>query len=444
MAKLLAGLAFAVAGCGERALDPSRGQFALEQGFAPGLTAGGDCGGLPTQPDSVRVDLYEPSFSDPINADNPLFPVGELDRVVLLGSVEGEPLRVETTRMHGTRTVAIKGQEVETLISQYVAWVGGRIHEVAIDLYAQDDQGAVWYFGEDVFNYEDGEVADTEGTWLAGQDGPVAMIMPANPEVGDAWRPENACPLVFEEVTATQTGVTVASPRGPVAGALIVTELHMDGSTEDKTFAPGYGEFSTGAKTDLEAVAVAVPIDALHGREPRELDVLSDGAERIFEEARRGRWRDLAAIADRMDDAWDAYRATGVPPMLDDQMTGALAALEDAIDGHDKNETRQASINVSLASADFELRYDDRSEIDLDLIEIWTRQLVLDMHTHDRGGVLGDIATLNVIRDRLTESERGLIDAELRALRNAAQSGDPTAVEEIATQLTAAISRLAS
>jgi hypothetical protein len=373
-----------------------------------------------------------------------LFPGGELDRVVLLGSVEGEPLRVETTRMHGTRTVAIKGQEVETLISQYVAWIGGRIHEVAIDLYAQDDQGAVWYFGEDVFNYEDGEVADTEGTWLAGREGPVAMIMPADPEVGDAWRPENACPIVFEEVTATQTGVTVQGPRGPIAGALIVTELHMDGSTEGKTFAPGYGEFSTGAKLDLEAVAVAVPIDALRGSEPRELDVLSDGAERIFEEARRGRWRDLAAIADRMDDAWDAYRATGVPPMLEDQMTGALEALAEAIDAHDKNETRQASINASLASVDFELRYDDRSEIDLDLIEIWTRQLVLDMHTHDRGGVLGDIATLNVIRDRLTESDRGLIDAELRALKNAAQSGDPVAVEEIATQLQAAVSRLAS
>jgi hypothetical protein len=66
------------------------------------------------------------------------------------------------------------------------------------------------------------------------------------------------------------------------------------------------------------------------------------------------------------------------------------------------------------------------------------------MHTHDRGGVLGDIATLNVIRDRLTESDRGLIDAELRALKNAAQSGDPVAVEEIATQLQAAVSRLAS
>jgi len=444
MAKLLAGLAFAVAGCSERALDPSRGQFALEQGFAPGLAAGGDCGDLPTQPDSVRVDLYDPSFSDPINADNPLFPVGELDRVVLLGSVEGEPLRVETTRLHGTRTVAIKGQEVETIISQYVAWVGGRIHEVALDFYAQDDQGAVWYFGEDVFNYEDGEVADTEGTWLAGQDGPVAMIMPADPEVGDAWRPENACPLVFEEVTATQTGVTVQGPRGPVAGALIVTELHMDGSTEGKTFAPGYGEFSTGAKLDLEAVAVAVPIDALPGREPEELDVLSDGAERIFEEARRGRWRDLAAIAEEMAEAWEDYRATGVPPMLEAQMNDALDALDEAIDARDKNEIRQASINASLASVDFELRYDDRSEIDLDLIEIWTRQLVLDTHTHDRGGVLGDIATLGVIRDRLTESERGPIEANLRALRSAAQSGDPVAVEEIAAQLQAAISRLAS
>ena len=60
------------------------------------------------------------------------------------------------------------GDQVETLESQYVAFLDGRLHEVALDWYAQDDGGAVWYFGEDVFNYEDGAVADTGGTWLAG------------------------------------------------------------------------------------------------------------------------------------------------------------------------------------------------------------------------------------------------------------------------------------
>ena len=64
-------------------------------------------------------------------------------------------------------------------VSQYVAFLGGSIEEVAYDLYAQADDGSVWYFGEDVFDFRDGAIVVTEGTWLAGKDGPAAMIMPA-------------------------------------------------------------------------------------------------------------------------------------------------------------------------------------------------------------------------------------------------------------------------
>ncbi len=52
-------------------------------------------------------------------------------------------------------------------------------------MYAQADDGSVWYFGEDVFDFRDGAIVVTEGTWLAGRDGPAAMIMPADPQVGD-------------------------------------------------------------------------------------------------------------------------------------------------------------------------------------------------------------------------------------------------------------------
>lgn len=74
----------------------------------------------------------------------------------------------------------IPGQFVRVLVSQYVAYLDGRIEEVALDFYAQADDGSVW-FGEDVFNYDGGAVADLSGTWLAGKAGPAAMIMPADP-----------------------------------------------------------------------------------------------------------------------------------------------------------------------------------------------------------------------------------------------------------------------
>ena len=91
------------------------------------------------------------------------------------------------------------------------------------------------------------------------------MIMPADPQVGDVYRPENAPGFVFEEVTVTSVTEELDGPLGPIEGGLLASELHMDGSTEDKFFAPGYGEFSTSGGGDVEALALAVPTDAAIG-----------------------------------------------------------------------------------------------------------------------------------------------------------------------------------
>jgi hypothetical protein len=364
------------------------------------LPAADDCG-VAVAPPSQRVDLITPTFSHPLDATNPLFPVGNLDRVVLLGLEEGEPFRTETTRMRGTKTLLVNGTTVKTLISQYVAWKDRRIEEVAIDLYGQDDEGNVWYFGEDVFNYEDGVVVDDEGTWQAGKHFPVAMIMPADPQTGNVWRPENACPIVFEEVTATKTGVNVDGPRGRVAGALLVTELHMDGTFEDKIFAPGYGEFSTGSGQDIEALALAIPTDFLGGNVPEDLDHLSDGAEQMFALALNGNWQQIAALFDEMEENWNDYEATDVPPLLAVEMNDAIDALDGAIDASDGDGARQGAVDVALACLDFELRYKSRAEIDRDLIEVWSLQLQIDQAAHDVGGIRSDRETIRIIRSRL-------------------------------------------
>ena len=123
--------------------------------------------------------LAMPTFSDPTNITNPLFPVSQQESVLLLGHVDDQPFRTEVTLLPETRIIEWQGQQVEVAVSQYVAFLGGSINEVAYDLYAQADDGSVWYFGEDVFDFRDGAIVVTEGTWLAGKDGPAAMIMPA-------------------------------------------------------------------------------------------------------------------------------------------------------------------------------------------------------------------------------------------------------------------------
>src|SRR5262249_32819095 len=157
------------------------------------------------------------------------FPISRLTSAVLVGQEDGAPFRSETTLLPGTAVVRWDGRSVRVRISQYMAFRNGRLEEVALDRYAQADDGSVWYLGEDVFDYRRGTVASTEGTWLAGRDGPAAMIMPAHPRVGGVFRTENVPGVVFEEVTVKAVGVTVRGPHSAVRDAMVGSELHLDG-----------------------------------------------------------------------------------------------------------------------------------------------------------------------------------------------------------------------
>jgi hypothetical protein len=399
-----------------------------------------DQGGcLPTAPDSERVDLAKPSFSDPTNVTNLLFPISQLHSALILGHIEADPLRIEVTLLPETRTVDFDGQPVEVLVSQFVAFVDGRLHEVALDLYAQADDGSVWYFGEDVYNYEDGAIADTEGTWHAGVDGPAAMIMPGDPQVGDVYRTENIPGLVFEEVTVTSTDVTVDGPQGPVEGAIVVQELHQDGELEDKTFAPGYGEFLSASDTDLEALALAVPTDALADPPPADLQALTSGAADILDAVQADDHEAAASAFDAMTAAWEAYQAGDVPPLIESQMTAALAALGEAVEAADPAETGQAAIGVAHASLSLELRFRQPAEIDLARFDLWTRQLVLDAGIEDSAAVGGDVISMEWVWDRVSHSvdpsTAEYVDDQLTRLRVAAELEDIESASAIATQL---------
>ncbi|MEX0651654.1 MAG: hypothetical protein WD186_06455 [Actinomycetota bacterium] len=350
-----------------------------------------------------RVDLEKPTFSNPTSITNPLFSRDTISQIIQLGAEGKDKLRFEITYLPDTKLIKWNGQRVETRVTHFVAYMNGRILEVATDFYAQADDGSVWYFGENVDNYENGVIVDHEGTWLAGKDGPPGMIMPADPQVGDVYRPENIPGLVFEEVTVKRTGVTVNGPRGPVPGAVFVQERLMDGTIEDKIFAPGYGEFKARVASldELYKLALAVPIDALGGSVPQDLSTLDKGASQIFEAAPAKRWNQLSAMVDKVITAWTTYRSNGVPKLLDAQMTDALDVLEAAVRAHDVAEVRQAAIRVGHAALDLQMQYRASDEVDRNRLELWRRQLVVDRTAGDSDAVTGDLATLKTIHDRI-------------------------------------------
>jgi hypothetical protein len=282
------------------------------------------------------------------------------------------------------RSVEWRGQKVDTVVSQFVSFSDGRIEEVALDYTAQDDDGSVWYFGESVSNYKNGVVSGHEGSWLAGKDGPPGMLMPAHPHVGDVFRSENIPGLVFEEDTVVATDVTAPGPFGPVAGSVRIHERPVDGDTEDKTYGPGYGEMIVDAGDEQAAIEVAVPTDAVNGPVPSALQA------------------------------------------------GSAARL--------------ASIDAAQAALDLQLRYRPVAAVDLDRMEVWVRQVDVDVGARAWDGVVGDVATLEVVRDRvvggLDAGGSARLDGELRGLRAAAAAKDVGGVEEAAARLLAALAAL--
>ena len=398
-------------------------------------------------PASERVDLRSPSFSNSTKITNPLFPIARLRSAVLLGHVDGKPFRSETTLLPGTETIAWNGQRIKALTSQYIAYEDGRIVEAAHDRYAQADDGSVWYLGEDVVDYQKGTVFTTEGTWLAGREGPGAMIMPAKPEVGDAFRTENVVGIVFEEVEVKSVGRTVPRPAGPVRGAMVASELHLDRTREDKTFAPGYGEFRTAGGGDLEALALAVPKDALSGPLPGQLRSLSTGAAGMLASVRANDWEAASVTSRRMQAAWKALRPDEQPRMIAARMNHALRTLTRAVKSHRSAQAAQAAIEVTQPALDLELRYRPAAEIDAARFDMWAQQLLVHAAAKDIAGVTGDVATLEWINERIahTLGPAGSreVDARLRALRAATDAKNLPAAADHAARLAARVRDLA-
>jgi hypothetical protein len=234
----------------------------------------------------------------------------------------------------------------------------------------------------------------------------------------------------------------VPGPRGSVRGALIASELHSDGTREDKLFAPGYGEFRTAAGGDLEALALAVPTDSREGAMPDELRVLAAGAEGVLEHARLRQWDNASASIRRMNAAWAKLRAGNEPPRVAKRLSGSLAALTRSVHSRRTPLAEQQAIDVAQSVLDLQLRYRSQTEIDAARFHLWTQQLRVDAVAGNLGDVAGDVAVLEWIRDRIARSlgpARREVDARLAALRGAADAGNLPAAADHAARLGARV-----
>ncbi len=194
-----------------------------------------------------------PAFSDPLTIDNPFHPIVPGGVKVYTGKSEGAPIVVVDLCLEDTRLFDLDGTPVECAILQETEFEDGAIAEISLNYFAQADDGGVYYFGEVVDNYEDGVVTDHEGSWLVG--GPVgndppetatadapALFMPADPQVGETWKPEDLFPLVDETVELLDEDLKVKTKGGTFEGCIKVEETsQLSEGFEHKWYAPGVG-----------------------------------------------------------------------------------------------------------------------------------------------------------------------------------------------------------
>jgi hypothetical protein len=132
------------------------------------------------------VELDPADFTGPI--DNPYWPMAVGSRWVY-NETDGDGTEVVVEVTVTDETKKILG--IDAAVVHDVVTEDGEVKEDTLDWYAQDDDGNIWYLGEETKEYEGGEVVSTEGSWEAGVDGAQpGVIMPADPVVGLVYRQE--------------------------------------------------------------------------------------------------------------------------------------------------------------------------------------------------------------------------------------------------------------
>jgi hypothetical protein len=182
-------------------------------------------------------------FSHPRDITNPLLPLAYLRQDILEGTESGAKVRVERRvlpKKHKTFTIA--GQTVDALVMEDREFKNGELEEVTLDYFAQDDEGNVYYLGEDVNEYQNGKVASHEGAWLLGRDTETpGLIIPAHPKIGDKFISENVNKEIHEDDEVVSVSEKVSVPSGTYENCVKVREKLVDGTTEYKYYAPGVG-----------------------------------------------------------------------------------------------------------------------------------------------------------------------------------------------------------
>jgi len=155
--------------------------------------------------------------------------------------LEGHGETLHITVLEETRTI----DGVTTRVVEEREWKDGELYEVSRNYFAMcEGTKDVFYFGEDVDYYEDGQVVKHEGAWLAGQDGNRAgLIMAGTPKLKMKYYQEIAPSVAMDRAEIVSLDETCQTPAGTFSNCLKIKEGTALNFLEKeyKYYAPGIG-----------------------------------------------------------------------------------------------------------------------------------------------------------------------------------------------------------
>ena len=204
------------------------------------------------------------TFTDSFQAERCTFATRGRNPYFLL--IPGHRLELEgkdgNTVVHLTITVlgdTLTVDGVETRVVEERETEDGELVEVSRNYFAHcEETGSVFYFGEDVDNYENGVIDNHGGSWRAGVDGArPGVIMPGLNLVGARYFQEIAPDVALDRAETVSVTETLTVPAGTFQNVLKTKETTpLEKGREFKFYAPDVGLIRD---ADLDLVDVVTP-----------------------------------------------------------------------------------------------------------------------------------------------------------------------------------------
>ena len=210
--------------------------------------------------DALAGDKYRPAIA-PANfthvISNPYFPLVPGTTFTVIEKEGRETRENKAMVTHETKTV----MGVKCVVVHDTVTIEGVLLEDTYDWYAQDKEGAVWYFGETTKEFKSGGRVSTAGSWEAGVKGAQpGIIMPANPRPGAPYKQEFFAGEAEDVGQVVAVGEAVTVPHGSFKDCVKIKEWSMlESGHAYKWYAKGVGfirgESSAGEVATLVSVA---------------------------------------------------------------------------------------------------------------------------------------------------------------------------------------------